>query len=174
GSWPKRCRAFALATAVQNERTASAAFYGVRRQNAVATALWPWSCVWVNPVRWELVKAVSRALALATAVQNERTVSAAFYGVRRQNAVTTALWPWSCVWVNPVRWELAKAVSRALALATAVQNERNSPSIALWSAPAERSGDGALAMVVRVGKSCALGVGQSGVARSRACHRTPK
>ncbi|MEW6160885.1 MAG: hypothetical protein AB1813_25940, partial [Verrucomicrobiota bacterium] len=95
------------------------------------------------------------------------------YGVRRQNEVATALWPQQHASVNPVRWELAKAVSRALALATALQNER-SVSTALWSAPAERSGDGALAPATRVGKSFALGVGQSGVARSRACHRTPK
>ncbi|MEW6161440.1 MAG: hypothetical protein AB1813_28760, partial [Verrucomicrobiota bacterium] len=65
----------------------------------MATALGPWQGVWVNPERWELAKAVSRALALATAVQNERSVSAAFYGVRRQNEVATALWPWRSVWV---------------------------------------------------------------------------
>jgi hypothetical protein len=47
--------------------------------------------------------------------------------------------------------ELAKAVSRAFALATALQNER-AVSAALWSAPAERSGDGALAAAGRVGK----------------------
>ncbi|MEW6161438.1 MAG: hypothetical protein AB1813_28750, partial [Verrucomicrobiota bacterium] len=107
--------------------------------------LWPWQGVWVKPERLELAKAVSRALALATAVQNERTGSAAFYGVRRQNAVATALWPWQCVWVKPERLELAKAVSRALALATAVQNERtgsaafygvrrrNTVATALWN-----------------------------------------
>jgi hypothetical protein len=44
---------------------------------------------------------------------------------------------------------------------------------AFWTAPAERSGDGALALPVRVDKSSALGVGQSGVALSL-CHRTPK
>ncbi|MEW6160231.1 MAG: hypothetical protein AB1813_22590 [Verrucomicrobiota bacterium] len=145
----------------------------MRRQNEVATALWPQQHASVNLSRWELAKAVSRALALATAAQNERSASTAFYGVRRQNEVTTALWPWRSVWVNPERWELAKAVSRALALATALQNER-SVSTALWSAPAERSGDGALAPATQVGKSSALGIGQSRVARSRACHRTPK
>jgi hypothetical protein len=82
-----------------------------------------------------------------------------------------ALWPWQRVWVNPMRWELAKAVSRAFALATAVQNERTE-SAALWNAPAERSGDDALASAARVGKSYALGVGQSGVALTL-CHRSP-
>jgi hypothetical protein len=72
-----------------------------------------------------------------------------------------------------MHWDLAKAVSRALALATALQNERI-VSVALWRAPAERSGDGALASAMRVGKSDAMGFSQSGVARSRACHRTPK
>ncbi|MEW6157165.1 MAG: hypothetical protein AB1813_07005 [Verrucomicrobiota bacterium] len=46
------------------------------------------------------------------------------------------------------------------------------PPPRLWTAPAERSGDGALALAVRVDKSSALGVGQSGVALSL-CHRTP-
>ncbi|MEW6160625.1 MAG: hypothetical protein AB1813_24610 [Verrucomicrobiota bacterium] len=117
-------RAFALATALQNERTLRLSRFGVRRQNEVATALWPCQCVWVKPVRWELAKAVSRALALATALQNERTLRPSRFGVRRQNEVATALWPWQCAWVNPERWELAKAVSRAIALATALHNVR--------------------------------------------------
>jgi hypothetical protein len=34
------------------------------------------------------------------------------YGVRRQNEVATALWPWRWAWVNAERLEQAKAVSR--------------------------------------------------------------
>ncbi|MEW6156378.1 MAG: hypothetical protein AB1813_03040, partial [Verrucomicrobiota bacterium] len=39
--------------------------------------------------------------------------------------------------------------------------KKRTVSAALWSAPTERSDDGALAMAMGVGKSRALGVGQT-------------
>ncbi|MEW6158921.1 MAG: hypothetical protein AB1813_15965, partial [Verrucomicrobiota bacterium] len=62
--WPKRCRALWRLPPHSKMSGLCPSRYGVRRQNEVATALWPWQSVQVNPVRWDLAKAVSRALAL--------------------------------------------------------------------------------------------------------------
>jgi hypothetical protein len=73
----------------------------------------------------EMAKAVSR-YRFAAAVQKwwaaERWVAlqSALYGVRWQNAVATALWPWRRVGVVLRVWNWAKAVSRYRS-ATAVQ-----------------------------------------------------
>ncbi|MEW6155929.1 MAG: hypothetical protein AB1813_00760, partial [Verrucomicrobiota bacterium] len=53
GVWPKRCRALSRLPPQSKMSELRPLRYGVRRQNEVTTALWPWQCVWVNPLRWE-------------------------------------------------------------------------------------------------------------------------
>jgi hypothetical protein len=88
--------------------------FGLRRQNEVATALWPQQNVPFNPVRSELAKAVSRCAlppqSTLSRLRPQRFMN--LFGLRRQSEAATALWPQQNVLFNPVRSELAKAVSR--------------------------------------------------------------
>jgi hypothetical protein len=123
--------------------------------------------------RLALAKAVSRALALATALHRSGVPPRHVFGVRRQSEATTALWPSLRVWVFRRVWHWPKRC-RALSRLPphSIRAESRRASILECAGRAKRRRRFGLRCAC--GSSTALRIAQSGVARFRACQRNPE